>query len=107
MAKIACIGKEPILQGLTYVGVTVFLVASAQEAEARLQTLLAEPAEKWGLIYVEERLAEAFIDRLKALNTRPLPVVSLLPTIGVKKNITSQALQQLVRKVTGVDLQFD
>ncbi len=107
MANIAFIGKEHILYTLRYFGTEVFYAATPQEAEARLHTLLDDAAGDWGIIYIEECLAEPFIGRITTLNQRFLPVISLFPSTGEKKGLSGMILNNLVRKVTGVELRFE
>jgi vacuolar-type H+-ATPase subunit F/Vma7 len=107
MAKIAFIGRERILQALTYFGTTVFRVTTSREAEVKLQELLEDQEQEWGIIYIEEPLAEPFIERIVQLNRAPLPVISLFPSTGEKKGISGHILNKLVRKVTGVDIRLD
>ena len=107
MAKIAFIGKERILRALTYFGTSVFQVATPQEAEAKLQELVADQEHSYGIVYIEEPLAEPLLERIAQLNRRPLPVISIFPSIGEKKGLSGQILNNLVRKVTGVEIRFD
>lgn len=107
MAKIAFIGRERILGVCQYFGTAVFQVATSQEAEAKLQELIEDTESQWGIVYIEETLAEAFLERIVALNRRPLPVVSLFPSTGEKKELSGKILDDLVRKVTGVELRFE
>ncbi|MCP4399573.1 MAG: hypothetical protein GY801_20010 [bacterium] len=107
MAKIAFIGKERILRVCQFLGTSVFLVETSAEAESKLQDLLEDSENQWGIVYIEENLAEAFLDKVIAVNKGELPVVSLFPSTGEKKELSGKILSDLVRKVTGVDLQFD
>lgn len=107
MAKIAFIGKEKILRVFNYFGMSVFQVSTPEEAKEKLQALVDDKASEWGLVYVEECLAEAFMDRIAELNQKPLPVISIFPSTGEKKGLSHQMLGKLVRKVTGVELRFD
>ncbi|MDY0094087.1 MAG: V-type ATP synthase subunit F [Candidatus Vecturithrix sp.] len=107
MAKIAFIGKEQILRALTYFGTSVFQVATPQEAEAKLQELVEDQDHPWGIVYIEEPLAEPLLDHIAQLNRRPLPVISIFPSTGEKKGLSGQILNNLVRKVTGVEIRFD
>ncbi len=107
MAKIAFIGKERILQVGTYFGTSIFLVSTPREAEATLQKLVEDTHNQWGIIYIEEGLAETFLKQIIELNKRPVPVISLVPSTGEKKELSGKILKNLVRKVTGVELTFD
>ena len=81
MAKIAFIGKERILRALTYFGTAVFQVTTPQEAEAKLQELVEDQEPSYGIVYIEEPLAEPLLDRIAQLNRPPLPVISIFPSI--------------------------
>jgi vacuolar-type H+-ATPase subunit F/Vma7 len=107
MAKIAFIGKENILRVFKYFGTEVFQVATPEEAEEQLQTLLDDTETDWGIVYIEELLAEAFMERIRELNRKTLPVISIFPSIGEKKGLAGDTLETLVRKVIGVELRFD
>ena len=85
----------------------MFLVANSTEAESTLQGLIEDVDAQWGIVYIEENLAEPFLDRIVELNKGGLPVISLFPSTGEKKELSGKILGNLVRKVTGVDLQFD
>ena len=50
-----------------------------------LQKLVADTDNQWGIIYIEEGLAETFLAKIIELNKRPLPVISLFPSTGEKK----------------------
>ncbi len=107
MAKVAFIGKERVLCVFRYFGMAVFQVSTPDEAKEKLQTLVDDKESEWGLVYIEECLAEAFMDHIARLNHMPLPVISIFPSTGEKKGLSQQMLGNLVRKVTGVDLSFD
>ena len=107
MAKIAFIGKEKILRVFNYFGTSVFQVTTPQEAEQKLQELVDDKKNEWGIVYIEESLAEAFMGRIVKLNKRLLPVISIFPSSGEKKGLSGEMLNNLVRKVTGVELRFD
>ena len=107
MANIAFIGKEHILYALRYFGTQFFYAATPQEAETRLHALIDDASGDWGIVYIEECLAEPFVERIAALNQRFLPVISLFPSTGEKKGLSGAMLNNLVRKVTGVELRFE
>jgi vacuolar-type H+-ATPase subunit F/Vma7 len=107
MANIAFIGKERILRVCQFLGTSVFLVETSAEAESKLQELLEDSDNPWGIIYIEENLAEAFLGKVIEVNKGELPVISLFPSVGEKKELSAKILGDLVHKVTGVDLQFD
>ena len=107
MANIAFIGKEHILYALRYFGTHFFHAATPQDAEARLHDLIDDASGDWGIVYIEECLAEPFLDRITELNQRFLPVISLFPSTGEKKGLSGAMLKNLVRKVTGVELRFE
>jgi vacuolar-type H+-ATPase subunit F/Vma7 len=110
MAKIAFIGKEQIIGIFKYFGTAVFQVSTSQEADAKLQELVQENTEgnqTWGIVYLEESLAEPLKDRIIALNRGLLPVISIFPASGEKKGMAGKLINDLVRKVTGVELRFE
>ena len=107
MAKIAFIGKERILRVCQFLGTSVFLVKDSTEAESTLQDLLDDTENQWGIVYIEESLAEDFLEKVIEVNKGELPVISLFPSVGEKKELSGKLLGDLIRKVTGVDLQFD
>jgi vacuolar-type H+-ATPase subunit F/Vma7 len=107
VAKVAFIGKERVLRVFNYFGMAVFRVSTPEEAREKLQALVDDQESEWGLVYIEECLAEAFMDHIAQLNHRPLPVISIFPSTGEKKGLSHHMLGNLVRKVTGVDLSFD
>ena len=107
VAKIAFIGKEKILRVFHYFGTSVFQVSTPREAEEKLQKLVEDTENDWGIIYIEESLAEVFMDRIVELNKKLLPVISIFPSTGEKQGLSGKILDNLVRKVTGVELRFD
>ena len=107
MAKIAFIGKEKILRVFNYFGTSVFQVSTPQQAEEKLQEIVDDKEHEWGIVYIEECLAEAFMDRIAELNRNVLPVISIFPATGEKKGLAGDMVNHLVRKVTGVELRFD
>jgi vacuolar-type H+-ATPase subunit F/Vma7 len=107
MTKIAFVGKEKITRVFNYFGTSVFQVTTSQEAEEKLQELVDDRENKWGIVYIEESLAESLKDRIAELNKRLLPVISIYPSSGEKKGIAAKILSDLVRKVTGVEMRFE
>ncbi len=85
----------------------MFQVSTPQEAQRKLQELAEDTEEQWGIIYLEEGVAETFLDQIADINSRPLPVVSLFPSRGEKKELSGKILDKLVRKVTGVEIRFE
>ena len=107
MAKIAFIGKEKILSVFNYFGSSVFQVSTPQEADEKLQELVTDRENEWGIVYIEENLAESLKDQIMELNKGPLPVISIFPSSGEKKGIAGKMLNNLVRKTTGVEMKFE
>jgi vacuolar-type H+-ATPase subunit F/Vma7 len=107
MAKIAFIGKEKILSVFTYFGTSVFQVATPQEADEKLQELVKDRDNQWGIVYIEENLAESLTEQITELNKGLLPVISIFPSSGEKKGIAGEILNNLVRKATGVEMKFE
>jgi len=107
MAKIAFIGREKILRVFNYFGTSVFQVSTPQEAGEKLQELVEDRENEWGIVYIEEDLAEPIKDHITGLNKRLLPVISIFPSSGEKKGIGGEMLNNLVRKVTGIEMRFE
>lgn len=107
MANIAFIGREHIIRVFNYFGTSVFQVSTPQEADAKLQELTNDTEQEWGIVYLEESLAESLQERIKEYNRQALPVISIFPGSGEKKNIGSQMLYGLVRKVIGIEMGSD
>jgi vacuolar-type H+-ATPase subunit F/Vma7 len=107
VADIAFIGQERLLRALTYFGVDVLTVASAQEAEHALRELTGGSPQPYRLIYVEETLAEDLRASLSALNAQALPVISIVSSCGKPRGLGKTMLHHLVRKATGVDLSIE
>ena len=106
VADIAFIGPEPILRAFTYFGAAVFQVTTAQEAEQKLRELSADTAQSCKIIYIEERLAEPIQESIKMLNMKNLPVISIVSSRGKSQGVGKTALNNLVRKATGVDMRI-
>ena len=107
MAKIAFIGQERILRVFRYFGTSVFQVSTPQEAEEKLQELVSDTEQTWGIIYIEETLADIIRDRIMELNRGVLPVISIVSSSGETKGIGGKMLHALVRKATGVEMRVD
>ena len=81
MTKIAFIGTERIVRVFKYFGTAVFLVSTPREAGEKLQELVDDKEHDWGVVYLEENLAESLKDQIAALNKQPLlPVISIFPS---------------------------
>lgn len=107
MAKIAFIGREKILSVFMYFGTSVFQVSTPQEADEKLQELATDRENEWGIVYIEENLAESIKDRIMTLNKGLFPVISIFPSSGEKKGIAGEMLNNLVRGATGVEMRFE
>lgn len=107
MTRIAFIGKQRIFRVFTYFGTSVFLVSTPQEAEEKLQELVADTTESWGVIYIEEQLAAPLRDLIMELNKRTLPVISIVSSSGEPQGLGGKMLNNLVRKATGVDMRIE
>ncbi len=107
MARIAFIGREKILSVFKYFGTSVFQVSTPQEADEKLQELVQDQESEWGIVYIEEHLAESLKDQITELNKALLPVISIFPSSGEKKGIAGTMLNALVRQTTGVEMRFE
>ncbi len=85
----------------------MFQVSTPQEADEKLQELIDDREHEWGIVYIEESLAEPIEEHITALNKKVLPVISIFPSSGKKKGIAGKMLNGLVRKATGVEMRFE
>jgi vacuolar-type H+-ATPase subunit F/Vma7 len=107
LEKIAFIGQERLLRVFRYFGTSVFQVSTPQEAGEKIEELVADTKQTWGIIYIEEALADAIRERIMELNREALPVISIVSASGETKGIGGEMLHALVRKATGVDMRVE
>lgn len=101
-SKIAYIGPAGAGFGFQLSGVVVFEHSSPDEALLTLRGLKEEGV--YGIIFLDEGLAEAHREAVAKLNEDSLPAIILLPNPAAPTRAAAEQLQRLMVRAIGSDI---
>lgn len=99
---IAYVGPEGAGLGFQLAGIAVHECGNGESAMQTLKTL--KQAGEATIIFVDEGLAEEYLEVVAKLNEDALPAIILLPNPTEAKNLSAQNLQQLMVRAVGSDI---
>lgn len=100
--RIAYLGPAGAGLGFQLSGLTVFEPASPDEMLKTLRQLAGEG--EFGIIFVDEGLAEPHREAIAKLNEHPLPAIIMLPNPAAPTGAAARNLQQLMVRAIGSDI---
>ncbi len=98
----AYIGRTGQGLGFQLAGIEVVEAATPEQAIVLLQKMVQ--GGEYGIIFMDETLAEGHLDEIGTLNERPLPSILLLPSGEGGKRVAAMSLQRLMVKAVGSDI---
>jgi len=102
MYKIAVLGERESVMGFAALGLAVFPVESAEEAEAFHR--LTRQSDAYAIIYVTETYAAALAPQIAKFETSVTPAVILIPGAGGSQGLGMSALNAAVERAVGSNI---
>ncbi len=103
MSKVAVIGNNDAVLGFKALGVTVFPVSTAGEAESALR----EASEReYAVVFITEPYAAGMEPVIREIRSRPSPVVTIIPDNRGNLGLGMRRIKTQVEKAIGVDILF-
>ncbi|NPV69725.1 MAG: V-type ATP synthase subunit F [Firmicutes bacterium] len=103
MSKVAVIGNNDAVLGFKALGVSVFPVASAEQAA---EALKQASEEDFSVVFVTEPYAAKLDALLTELKARPSPVITVIPDNRGNVGLGMKRIKSRVEKAIGVDILF-
>lgn len=103
MYKVAVIGARDTVLGFKALGLDTFPSAPDDELR-RLFKQITGPQAEYGIVYLEEELAEFLSEEIKAFNSKPTPAIIMIPGRDGSKGISMRALHDSVVRAIGTDI---
>ena len=102
--KIAVIGDKDSVLAFKAVGVEVFDVTAAEQAQPLIKKLSQGD---YAVIFIAENLAEQIPETLAKAKLKPFPAVVPIPTGANSSGFGMQGIKADVEKAIGVDILFN
>ena len=106
MLKIAVIGGRETVMGFKALGLDIFPVTDAAEANKTLRTLTRE-SQDYAIIYIEENLAEQLAHEIDRFKDSPTPAIILIPGREGSLGLGQSALKAAVERAVGTNILGD
>lgn len=103
MYRIGVIGDFDSICGFYALGLDVFSVQSAEEAEEQLKKLCAG---EYGVVYITEPLMQELKDSCGHLLLQQLPAIIPIPTGAGATGFAQQRMRDFVKQAVGSDIIF-
>lgn len=101
--KIAIVGDKDIILVFKAIGIDVFPVLSASEAE----TIIKDIAKDYALIYITENYAKELDILLQRYESRPYPIIVPIPSVDGSIGYGMQKIKDNVEKAVGINILED
>ncbi len=102
--KIGVVGDRHTILGFKSLGVFIFPVLDADEADKTITKLAKEG---FAIIYVTEQIAKQIPERIQFYRNKPLPAITLIPSNRGTLGIGMEEIKKSVEKAIGVDILFE
>ncbi|MDR2420869.1 MAG: V-type ATP synthase subunit F [Oscillospiraceae bacterium] len=103
MYKIAVMGGADTVLGFKALGLDTHPVSGDDEAR-RVFRRLANPEERYAIIYMEESLSRVLAEEIAEYNDKPAPAVILIPGRDGSRGLGLTALHDAVIRAVGADI---
>lgn len=103
MLKIGVLGGRETVMGFKAIGLDVFPVSGAEEAEKALRRM-TRGDEEYAIIFVEENLAGELSEEIDRYKNSPSPAIILIPGREGPLGIAQSALHKAVERAVGTDI---
>ncbi len=101
MYKIAVMGDKDSIFGFASVGISIFPVNDAAEAESTLHRLVNE---EYAVIYITEKVASSISAEIDKYKKQPLPAIIPIPGVTGNTGIGMSAVSKSVEQAVGSDI---
>ena len=102
-AKIGVIGDNDTIICFKAFGMDIF-PASELEPEVNRRKINELARDRYGVIFVTERIAQTITDTIERYNNSPLPAIILIPSIQGSLGIGLKRIRENVEKAVGLDI---
>lgn len=99
--KVAIIGDYDSILGFKTLGIDIFGVNNASEAE---NAVGRAEKEGYAIIYITEHMAEQIPEKIDAYSEKKIPAIIPVPSISGKTGMGMKKLRACVKKAVGIDL---
>lgn len=103
MYKIGIIGDKDSILGFKAIGMSVYPVLGAEEAESVLHRMAEE---NYAVIYVTEQIAKDIIPAIDKYSIRRFPAIIPIPGNQGTLGIGMQGVKKSVERAVGADILF-
>ncbi|MGE5484599.1 MAG: V-type ATP synthase subunit F [Ignavibacteriales bacterium] len=103
MSRVAVIGNNDAVLGFKALGVTVFPVSTAEQAE---KALLEASKREYSVVFITEPYAARIEPVIRDVRSRPSPVVTVIPDNRGNLGLGMKRIKTQVEKAIGVDIIF-
>lgn len=104
MYKIGVIGDKDSVLGFKAIGLSVYPVTDASEAEDLLNKLAQD---RFGIIYITEQIAKDISSSIDKFKERKFPAIIPIPGNQGTLGIGMQGVKKTVEKAVGADILFN
>lgn len=103
MYKIGIIGDKDSILGFKALGMEVFPVVGAEEAEKVLHHMANN---QYAVIYITEQVASQIVTAIESYSSRITPAVILIPGNQGTTGLGMQRVKKTVERAVGADILF-
>ena len=104
MYRVAVIGDKESIYGFAALGLDVFFVAEADEAEPVFKKLTHSD---YAVIYITDQLAEILSDEIAKFSYKPSPAIIQIPGVTGNTGKGMADVKKSVEKAVGSDIIFN
>ena len=101
--KVGMIGGRTSTAGFKALGVTTFQVSEPGKAPEIFEEINLD---EYGIIFVTEPIFKALDPRIKEIQARKLPVITVIPSVSASEGIAAEEIRALVERAVGTDIMF-
>ncbi|RCX17482.1 V/A-type H+-transporting ATPase subunit F [Anaerobacterium chartisolvens] len=103
MHRIGVIGDKDSILGFKALGIEVFSVEDAEEAEKTLENMVVN---NFAVIYITEQTAKDITPVIDRYNSRTVPVIIPIPGNQGTLGLGMQGVKRTVERAVGADILF-
>jgi len=98
---IAIIGKKEVVIGFKALGLKVYSVSKASEAEEKLLELCESD---FAIVFITESIAQEIYDTISEIAERTFPAVTIIPEPVGASGFASKVIKDAMLKAVGTDV---
>lgn len=100
--KIAILGNLETVKGFKTLGIDIFGIRNIDEAKIALNSVYSQ--EEYALLLLTEDWFIELRSLIKEFESRPLPALVVIPSIGSTASVAQFELRQMVERAIGSDI---